>query len=67
MFTATQSSTQWLFPISALENTPTEWTLQKELYDRARGVEFLFRLGSSLQLYVVIDQVSLPDSVTQRP
>ncbi|KAG9226336.1 hypothetical protein CCMSSC00406_0003215 [Pleurotus cornucopiae] len=50
MFTATQSSTQWLFPISALENTPTDWTLQKELYDRARGVEFLFRLGSSLQL-----------------
>ncbi|KAL4265239.1 cyclin family protein [Pleurotus pulmonarius] len=50
MFTATQSSTQWLFPISALENTPTEWALQKELYDRARGVEFLFRLGSSLQL-----------------
>ncbi len=61
MFTATQSSTQWLFPISALENTPTEWALQKELYDRARGVEFLFRLGSSLQLYVFIDQVSLLD------
>jgi hypothetical protein len=47
---------QWLFPISALLNTPTATTsnvtLERELYDRARGVEFLFRLGSSLALSV---------------
>ncbi|KAF9053647.1 cyclin-like protein [Hymenopellis radicata] len=41
---------QWLFPLSALLATPSSWPLEKELYDRARGVEFLFRLGSSLQL-----------------
>jgi len=47
-------SSQWLFPRSALLATPSGTTssipLEKELYDRARGVEFLFRLGSSLQL-----------------
>ncbi|KAF8636560.1 hypothetical protein AX17_003372 [Amanita inopinata Kibby_2008] len=41
---------QWLFPISALHATPSACSLDKELYDRARGVEFLFRLGSSLGL-----------------
>lgn len=50
------SSSQWLFPRSALLATPSGATsaipLEKELYDRARGVEFLFRLGSSLQLLV---------------
>ncbi|CAL1704800.1 unnamed protein product [Somion occarium] len=48
------SSSQWLFPISALQVTPSRTTseipLEKELYDRARGVEFLFRLGVSLGL-----------------
>src|ERR1700722_10229727 len=48
---------QWLFPIAALQSTPTvstsKYTLQRELYDRARGVEFLFRLGSSLNLFVI--------------
>jgi len=50
------TSSQWLFPISALQATPTlmaaNCSIEKELYDRARGVEFLFRLGSSLQLSV---------------
>lgn len=45
---------QWLFPISALQLTPSVltsyYTVAKELYDRSRGVEFLFRLGSSLGL-----------------
>jgi len=41
---------QWLFPLSALRATPTGFSADKELYDRARGVEFLFRLGSSLAL-----------------
>ncbi|KAJ7219246.1 cyclin-like protein [Mycena pura] len=41
---------QWLFPLSALHATPSDWPLEKELYDRARGIEFLFRLGSSLVL-----------------
>ncbi|KAF9464672.1 cyclin-like protein [Collybia nuda] len=44
------SNTQWLFPLSAFQVTPSGCTLEKELYDRARGVEFLFRLGSSLAL-----------------
>lgn len=50
------SSSQWLFPVSALHVTPSRTTsqisLEKELYDRARGVEFLFRLGVSLALSV---------------
>nr|GAT58708.1 translation initiation factor eIF-2B subunit alpha [Mycena chlorophos] len=41
---------EWLFPLEALHATPSAWPLQKELYDRARGIEFLFRLGSSLFL-----------------
>ncbi|KAJ7709934.1 cyclin-like protein [Mycena rosella] len=41
---------QWLFPLSALDATPSNWPIEKELYDRARGIEFLFRLGSSLVL-----------------
>ncbi|KAJ6596864.1 cyclin-like protein [Mycena vulgaris] len=41
---------QWLFPLSALHATPSNWPIEKEMYDRARGIEFLFRLGSSLVL-----------------
>ncbi|KAI0709097.1 cyclin-like protein [Earliella scabrosa] len=48
------SSSQWLFPVSALHKTPSRVTsdipLDKELYDRSRGVEFLYRLGVSLGL-----------------
>ncbi|TCD69718.1 hypothetical protein EIP91_006485 [Steccherinum ochraceum] len=48
------TGTQWLFPISALAKTPSRQTsnipLEKELYDRARGVEFLFRIAVSLVL-----------------
>jgi len=46
-------SSQWLFSLDALDNTPSSCSREKELYDRARGVEFLFRLGSSLQLLVL--------------
>ncbi|OCB84300.1 cyclin-like protein [Sanghuangporus baumii] len=50
----TSSSSQWRFPSSALLVTPSAATsgisLDKELYDRARGIEFLYRLGASLQL-----------------
>ncbi|KAI0695895.1 cyclin-like protein [Cytidiella melzeri] len=51
------SAAQWLFPVSALvDHTPSRTTssisIEKELYDRARGVEFLFRLGVSLILPV---------------
>lgn len=53
------SSSQWIFPVSALLVTPSQtlsnYTLEKELYDRSRGAEFLFRLGSSLALSVVVD------------
>ncbi|KZP12012.1 cyclin-like protein [Athelia psychrophila] len=45
---------QWIFSASSLLKTPSNTasgiTLDKELYDRSRGVEFLFRLGSSLGL-----------------
>ncbi|KAH9934789.1 cyclin-like protein [Fomitopsis serialis] len=48
------SSSQWLLPVTALRYTPSQTTsdipLEKELYDRARGVEFLFRMGVALQL-----------------
>ncbi|KAF9451053.1 cyclin-like protein [Macrolepiota fuliginosa MF-IS2] len=46
----TSSSLQWYFPLSALDSTPSDTPRSRELYDRARGVEFLFRLGSSLAL-----------------
>ena len=59
--TATTAA-QWLFPVSAiLDHTPSRTTsaisVEKELYDRARGVEFLFRLGVSLMLYVYVRRV----------
>ena len=46
---------QWLFSVTALaQATPSRTTssisVEKELYDRARGVEFLFRLAVSLGL-----------------
>lgn len=48
------SQAQWIFPLSALQHTPSRSTsdisLEKELYDRNRGVEFLFRMGVSLKL-----------------
>jgi len=53
-----QSSSQWIFPISALLLTPSlttsNFSLERELYDRSRGAEFLFRLGSSLGLWVFV-------------
>ncbi|CAA7271723.1 unnamed protein product [Cyclocybe aegerita] len=50
MDNASHSSSQWLFALSALNGTPSTCSREKELYERARGVEFLFRLGSSLAL-----------------
>ncbi|KAJ3998184.1 cyclin-like protein [Lentinula boryana] len=42
---------QWLFPLEALHHSPSSIEpLDKTLYDLARGVEFLFRLGTSLKL-----------------
>lgn len=53
---AATTSSQWMFPLSALHSTPSRATsnipLEKELYDRSRGVEFLYRLGVSLGLFV---------------
>ncbi|KAF7970012.1 hypothetical protein HWV62_25380 [Athelia sp. TMB] len=50
----TAGSSQWIFSTNALLKTPSHTSsgilLDKELYDRSRGVEFLFRLGSSLGL-----------------
>lgn len=50
------SSSQWIFPVSALHETPSirisHIPLERELYDRSRGVEFLFRLGSTLLMFV---------------
>ena len=54
--TTTESTTnsQWVFPISALSCTPTaqERSLHEEMYDRSRGIEFLYRLGTSIGLFV---------------
>jgi len=59
MQTTTSESTthsQWLFPISTLACTPTsqERTLHEEMYDRSRGIEFLYRLGTSIGLFVCL-------------
>lgn len=45
-------NSQWLFPIDTLSNTPSTCRLERELYDRARGIEFLYRVGMQLNLYV---------------
>ncbi|KAI0273604.1 cyclin-like protein [Gloeopeniophorella convolvens] len=47
------SHSQWLFPISALSCTPTsqDRSLHEEMYDRSRGIEFLYRLGTSIGLH----------------
>jgi cyclin K len=46
--------TQWLFPLSALSNTPSReistMSLERELRGRAKGVEFLFRIAAQLGL-----------------
>ena len=64
--TATESTaySQWLFPISALSCTPTaqERSLHEEMYDRSRGIEFLYRLGTSIGLSV---RDNLPPSFGQ--
>ncbi|KAF5330678.1 hypothetical protein D9619_005559 [Psilocybe cf. subviscida] len=43
-------NSQWLFPIETLSNTPSTCRLERELYDRARGIEFLYRVGMQLNL-----------------
>jgi hypothetical protein len=60
MTTESTPNTQWLFPISALSCTPTsqERSLHEEMYDRSRGIEFLYRLGTSIGLFV--RRVALP-------
>jgi hypothetical protein len=52
---------QWLFPISALSSTPTaqERSLHEEMYDRSRGIEFLYRLGTSIGLFVARERKTL--------
>lgn len=58
---------QWRFTISSLSATPSAttsaMTLDKELYERAKGVEFLYRLGASLQLSVSPALSFLQDNV----
>ena len=49
------SSDQWLFPLSALRDTPSEITLQEEMSRRQRGVDWLFRVGVSLGMSVSLD------------
>lgn len=54
---ATNTTSQWLFPLSdIIHQTPSRTTsntpVEQELYDRARGVEVLFRMGVSLALCV---------------
>ncbi|KAL0580959.1 hypothetical protein V5O48_001051 [Marasmius crinis-equi] len=45
-----RTPSQWIFPLSALRQVPTQYSVDKFLYDLARGVEFLYRLGTSLKL-----------------
>ena len=53
---STAAHSQWLFPISSLAFTPTaqERSLHEEMYDRSRGIEFLYRLGTSIGLFVCL-------------
>src|SRR6266571_3471914 len=55
---------QWLFPISALSCTPTaqDRSLHEEMYDRSRGIEFLYRLGCSIGLFVPLQPTFSPFS-----
>ncbi|KAF8582682.1 cyclin-like protein [Ramaria rubella] len=45
---------QWLFPLSALYNTPSSdsssISLEQELRERAKGVEFIYRVAAQLAL-----------------
>lgn len=47
---------QWLFPLSALSNTPSREIsnipLESELRERTKGIEFLFRVAAQLGLWV---------------
>ncbi len=65
MTTESTTSSQWVFPISALSCTPTaqERSLHEEMYDRSRGIEFLYRLGTSIGLFV---RSTLPTPVSVR-
>lgn len=47
-----QQDSQWLFPSTALNNTPSRVPLTREVYDRSRAVELLFRIGVSISLLV---------------
>jgi cyclin K len=57
---STAQPLQWLFPISALSCTPTaqDRSLHEEMYDRSRGIEFLYRLGTSIGLFVLVNVTS---------
>lgn len=50
------SMSQWLVSVDSLHHYPSisshDDPLEKVLYDLSRGVEFLFRLGTSLKLSV---------------
>jgi len=46
------SSDQWLFPLSALRDTPSEIPLQEEMSRRQKGIDWLFRVGVSLGMSV---------------
>ena len=57
---STAQHSQWLLPISALSCTPTaqDRSLHEEMYDRSRGIEFLYRLGTSIGLFVLVNATS---------
>jgi hypothetical protein len=65
MTTESTANSQWVFPISALSCTPTaqERSLHEEMYDRSRGIEFLYRLGTSIGLFVRPTPPTTPVSV----
>lgn len=48
------SHSQWVFDLAHLFRTPSQeedgWVIHTELQDRNKGVDFLFRVGMSLQL-----------------
>jgi hypothetical protein len=44
------SESQWLFPLESLRETPSEIPLDEEMLRRQRGVDWLMRVGSTLNM-----------------
>jgi hypothetical protein len=44
---------QWQFPLEALRHTPSCISIVDEMSRRQRGVDWLMRMGATLNMYIV--------------